>query len=124
MKTYLQANSQTGLSASIGHRGRLLCTLATSLLGAVALLAAVPLVGTLIEMKRMPGQALANDRDHDDRHHHARHQHRHHGDEHFKIMVLSGRPDTVAGGDALVRISVKKKHVLASNVRVKLNGRN
>src|SRR5215510_6057962 len=119
MKTYLQVNGRTEPSASIGQRGRLLCALGTALLGAFALLAAVPLVGALIELQRMPGQALANDRDH-----HDSHRHRHHGDEHFKIVVLSGRPDTVAGGDTLVRISIKKNHVHASSVRVKLNGTN
>ena len=49
---------------------------------------------------------------------------RHHGDSQFQIEVLSGRPDMVAGGDALVRISVRKKHVQLSDVRVALNGAN
>ena len=49
---------------------------------------------------------------------------RHHGDNDFRIEVLSGRPDMVAGGDALVRISVEKKHVRLSDVRVELNGQN
>src|SRR5262245_4140987 len=119
MKTYLQVNGRTEPSASIGQRGRLLCALGTALLGAFALLAAVPLVGALIELQRMPGQALANDRDH-----HDSHRHRHHGDEHFKIVVLSERPDTVAGNDTLMRISIKKNHVHASSMRVKLNGTN
>src|SRR6476646_1131561 len=47
---------------------------------------------------------------------------RHHGDKQFLIEVLSGRPDTVAGGDALVRISVKKKNVGVSDIHVELNG--
>jgi len=38
--------------------------------------------------------------------------------------VLSGRPDMVAGGDALVRVTVEKKHVRLSDVRVELNGAN
>jgi hypothetical protein len=62
---------------------------------------------------------LANDRDDDDND-----RDRHHGDRAFRIDVLSGRPDMVAGGDALVRISVRKKNVRLSEVRVELNGRN
>ena len=65
------------------------------------------------------GKAVAHDRDDDDRD-----RHRHHGDQQFQIQVLSGRPDTVAGGDALVRISAGKKDVRLSDVRVELNGRN
>ena len=49
---------------------------------------------------------------------------RHHGDNDFRIEVLSGRPDMVAGGDALVRVTVEKKHVRLSDVRVELNGTN
>lgn len=49
---------------------------------------------------------------------------RHHGSRDFKIEVLSGRPDTIAGGDALIRVSVKKKQVKLSDVRVELNGAN
>jgi hypothetical protein len=63
--------------------------------------------------------AFAHDRDDDDRDR----RHRHHGDNDFRIEVLSGRPDMVAGGDALVRVSVKK-HVRLSDVRVELNGAN
>ena len=48
---------------------------------------------------------------------------RHHGSEQFKIEVLSGRPDTVAGGDALVRVTVRKPQVATGDVRVELNGR-
>ncbi len=47
---------------------------------------------------------------------------RHHGSEQFRIEVLSGRPDMVAGGDALVRVTVRKQHVEASDMRVELNG--
>ena len=60
--------------------------------------------------------AYAHDDDHDGR------RDRHRGDEHFQIEVLSGRPDMVAGGDALVRVTVQKKHVRLSDVRVELNG--
>src|SRR5262245_738374 len=47
---------------------------------------------------------------------------RHHGDTQYPIQVLSSRPDAVSGGDALVRVTVKKKNVSASDLRVKLNG--
>src|SRR4029434_6443492 len=47
---------------------------------------------------------------------------RHHGDEQYRIEVLSGRPDTVAGGDALVRVTVLKNNVAANQIRIKLNG--
>jgi len=50
-------------------------------------------------------------------------RHRHHGDRDFSIEVLSGRPDMVAGGDALVRVTVRKKQVRLSDVRVELNRR-
>jgi hypothetical protein len=46
---------------------------------------------------------------------------RHHGDSHYAVEVLSGRPDAVTGGDALVRVSVGKK-VSANQMRVELNG--
>jgi hypothetical protein len=49
-------------------------------------------------------------------------RHRHHGDQSLRIEVLSGRPDMVAGGDALVRVTVRKKHVRLGDVRVELNG--
>lgn len=58
------------------------------------------------------------DRDDDDRHDHRRHF----GHDDFGIEVLSSRPDTIAGGDALVRVTVHKKHVRLSDVRVELNG--
>ena len=45
----------------------------------------------------------------------------HHGWTQFPIEVLSGRADAVTGGDALVRVTVKK-NVPASGVRIKLNG--
>ena len=41
---------------------------------------------------------------------------RHHGDDDFRIEVLSSRPYMVSGGDALVRISPKSKHVSLSRV--------
>ena len=62
--------------------------------------------------------AYAHDDDDDD----GGRRHRHHGDKDFRIEVLSGRPDMVAGGDALVRVTVKKKHVRLSDVRIELNG--
>src|SRR5437773_1748817 len=49
---------------------------------------------------------------------------RHHGDHAFKIDVLSSRPYMVSGGDALVRITVKKKDVSLGSVRIELNGAN
>src|SRR5262245_13865209 len=61
------------------------------------------------------GLAYAGDR-HDD--------HRHHGDGDFKIEVLSSRPYMVSGGDALVRVTVKKKDISLGKVRIKLNGHN
>lgn len=66
--------------------------------------------------------ALADDRDDDDRDRQDGDHNRHYGDDAFRVEVLSGRPDTVAGGDALVRISVKKKNLPLSDVRVELNG--
>ena len=49
---------------------------------------------------------------------------RHHGDKHFRIEVLSSKPYMVSGGDALVRVTVKKKKVNLSDVRIELNGAN
>jgi hypothetical protein len=49
---------------------------------------------------------------------------RHHGDHHFKIDVLSSRPYMVSGGDALVRVTVKKKDVSLGSVLIELNGAN
>src|SRR5215510_14007221 len=64
--------------------------------------------------------AYAGDR-HDDHRHHAD---RHHGDRDFKIEVLSSRPYMVSGGDALVRVIVKKKDISLGKVRIELNGAN
>jgi hypothetical protein len=48
---------------------------------------------------------------------------RHHdGWQDYGIDVLSGRPDMVAGGDALVRVTVRKHGVSLDAVRVSLNG--
>jgi hypothetical protein len=47
---------------------------------------------------------------------------RHRGSSSFRIEVLSSRPDVATGGDALVRITVKKKNVRLGDVRVELNG--
>ncbi|HYY60550.1 MAG TPA: DUF6351 family protein, partial [Burkholderiales bacterium] len=46
---------------------------------------------------------------------------RHHGWTQVPIEVLSSRPDAISGGDALIRVTVKK-NVPASAMRVKLNG--
>src|SRR5262245_33978545 len=61
------------------------------------------------------GLAYVGDR-HDD--------HRHYGDGDFKIEVLSSRFYMVSGGDALVRVTVKKKDISLGKVRIKLNGHN
>ena len=45
----------------------------------------------------------------------------HHGVDQFRIEVLSGRPDSITGGDALVRVTVRKK-VALNEVRLMLNG--
>jgi hypothetical protein len=47
---------------------------------------------------------------------------RHHGSNKYPIEVLSGRPDAVTGGDALIRVTVDKKKVSPSGMRVHLNG--
>src|SRR5712691_7251616 len=67
----------------------------------------------------VPSYAHDSDDDDDD---HDRHESK--GSRNFSIEVLSGRPDMVAGGDALVRISVKKKekHIALGEVTVRLNG--
>lgn len=119
MKTHLRILGRKELRETMTGLQRMSRILGSALLCAFALLLGLTLVGTLIPSERAPGKALANDRDDDDRE-----QARHHGDNHFRIEVLSGRPDTVAGGDALVRISVNKKNVHLSNVRVELNGAN
>jgi hypothetical protein len=46
----------------------------------------------------------------------------HHGAQDFRIEVLSGRADKIAGGDALVRVHVRQPHVRLRDVRVELNG--
>jgi hypothetical protein len=46
---------------------------------------------------------------------------RHHGDRQYGIEVLSGRPDAITGGDALVRVTIGK-NVASGDVRIKLNG--
>src|SRR5262245_65995655 len=45
----------------------------------------------------------------------------HHGSDQYPIEVLSGRSDAVTGGDALVRVTVKK-NVALNEMRIKLNG--
>src|SRR5687767_8910367 len=49
---------------------------------------------------------------------------RHRGSSAFRIEVLSSKPYLVSGGDALVRVTVKKRDVKLSDVRVELNGKN
>ena len=46
---------------------------------------------------------------------------RHHGDRQYPIEVLSSRPDAISGGDALIRVTVKK-NVAARDMRIHLNG--
>jgi len=70
---------------------------------------------TLLVSALPSGLAYAGDNDDGDRYH---------GDHHFKIDVLSSRPYMVSGGDALVRVSVKKKDVSLGAVRIELNGAN
>jgi hypothetical protein len=62
--------------------------------------------------------AFAHYDDDDDRHR------RHFGHQEFGIEVLSGRPDMIAGGDALVRVTVHRKHVRMRDVKIELNGAN
>jgi len=96
---------------------------ACALLSAAAVLAGFTLVATALPFGAAPGNALAGDRhDDDDDDHDGRG--RHHGSRDFRIEVLSGRPDMIAGDDALIRVTVKKKHVRLSDVRIKLNGAN
>jgi hypothetical protein len=45
----------------------------------------------------------------------------HHGADQISIEVLSGRPDSIAGGDALIRVTVRKK-VALDEMRIRLNG--
>src|SRR5712691_8561163 len=70
---------------------------------------------TLLVSALPSGLAYAGDNDDGDRHH---------GDHHFKSDVLSSRPYMVSGGDALVRVTVKKKDVSLGRVRIELNGQN
>ena len=60
--------------------------------------------------------AYAHDDDDDDG------DRRHRGSSSFRIEVLSSKPYLVSGGDALVRVTVKKSDVRLSDVRVELNG--
>jgi Tannase-like family of unknown function (DUF6351) len=46
---------------------------------------------------------------------------RHHGSEQFLIEVLSGRPDKITGGDALIRVTLRK-NVALNQMSIKLNG--
>src|SRR6266446_3168268 len=73
------------------------------------------LVCTLLASAIPSGLAYAGDDDDGDRHH---------GDHAFKIDVLSSKPYLVTGGDALVRVTVKKKDVSLGSVRIELNGAN
>jgi hypothetical protein len=70
---------------------------------------------TLLVSAIPSGLAYAGDDDDGDRHH---------GDRDFRIEVLSSRPYMVSGGDALVRVSVKKKKLSLGSVRIELNGAN
>jgi hypothetical protein len=123
METRLDVGGRKEPTPTMRQMRKVLCSFGGSLLGASALLAAITLASPLIPLERMPGKALAHDRDDDNRDRHDRDQRGHRGDDAFRIEVLSSRPDAVAGGDALVRISVKKKGVRLSDVRVELNGR-
>jgi len=69
---------------------------------------------TLLVSAIPSGMAYAHDDDGD----------RHHGDKDFKIEVLSSRPYMVSGGDALVRVTVRKTDVNLGSVRIELNGAN
>jgi hypothetical protein len=70
---------------------------------------------TLLASAVPSGLAYAGDRHDDDRHH---------GGGDFKIEVLSSRPYMVSGGDALVRVTAKKRDIKLSKVRIELNGVN
>ena len=84
-----------------------------------ASVAAVLSLGALaLSIAPQAAYASDDDDDDDDRDGHRRH----HGSRDIRIEVLSGRPAMVAGGDALVRISVKKHRVGMGDVRVDLNG--
>jgi hypothetical protein len=47
---------------------------------------------------------------------------KHHGWTQYPIEVLSGRPDSIAGGDALIRVTVNRRNAAPGAVRIKLNG--
>jgi uncharacterized tannase-like protein DUF6351 len=49
---------------------------------------------------------------------------RHRGNDRFSIEVLSSKPYLVTGGDALVRVTVKKRDVSLAGVRIELNDHN
>lgn len=97
---------------------KVLAALALSLAPAFTVPVAFGTLTTAL-LSATPSLAWAGD-DHDDEGDDNRG--RHHGSRDFRIEVLSGRPDMVAGGDALVRVGVKKKHVRLSDVRIELNG--
>ena len=97
------------------YLGKWLRSLACAFLSIMAVFGGLALVATA-------SPAYAYDDDDDDGGDRGRH--RHHGDNDFRIEVLSGRPDMVAGGDALIRVTVKKKNLRLSDVRIELNGAN
>jgi Tannase-like family of unknown function (DUF6351) len=70
---------------------------------------------TLLASAIASGLAYAGNKDDGDRHR---------GDRDFRIEVLSSRPYMVSGGDALVRVTVKKADVSLGKVRIELNGAN
>jgi Tannase-like family of unknown function (DUF6351) len=90
-----------------------------------AFVAGTAMFGTLA-LIAAPNAAYASDSDDhdddDDDDDDDRDGRRHHGSRDFRIEVLSGRPDSVAGGDALVRVSVKKSKAALADVRITLNG--
>ncbi len=95
------------------YAGKSLRSLACAFLSVMAVFGGLALVG-------VASPAYAHDDDDDG----GGDRGRHHGDNDFRIEVLSGRPDMVAGGDALIRVTVKKKNVRLSDVRIELNGVN
>ena len=102
----------------------LLRDLACALLSGIAVLIGLTLVAAALPSVMAPGNAAARDRDHrdDDDDRSRADRDRHHGFKDFSIEVLSGRPDMIAGGDALVRVSVKEKDVRLRDVAIRLNG--
>ena len=90
----------------------------------IAVLIGLTLVAAALPSDMAPGNAAARDRDHrdDDDDRSRADRDRHHGFKDFSIEVLSGRPDMIAGGDALVRVSVKEKDVRLRDVAIRLNG--